>query len=365
MPLSTFRRRLAGFLLVLALPASAVAQQVELPPVDEVFVLSAQATAPDRIEVRWRIAEGYYLYRHRTSVKADAAFAGASLSLPKGKAYRDEFFGDVETYRQQLVGTLDGTPAGASATLTVKYQGCADAGICYPPQTRALKVALPVAADAQDAAAGAGFGTRKGGLFAVGNADAGATDAAQLIELDREHRRVGQPGGARIEEGGFGKGAGLDAALAAARAMAPGAHIELDFGGQLAWTGRRAPVEVAVADPRDRSRAVLALTLDAAAGSLSTSGNSEHPTVVDGVRIGHLLDPRTGRPARDRSRDRGYGRRLQVDGTVRARGGGGSGADVALEPRTAGRSGAAADRSTGPARARQSRLRRAGSSPRP
>ena len=124
MPLSTFRRRLAGFLLVLALPASAVAQQVDLPPVDEVFVLSAQATAPDRIEVRWRIAEGYYLYRHRTSVKADAAFAGASLSLPKGKAYRDEFFGDVETYRQQLVGTLDGTPAGASATLTVKYQGC-------------------------------------------------------------------------------------------------------------------------------------------------------------------------------------------------------------------------------------------------
>lgn len=146
MPLSTFRRRLAGFLLVLALP-SAVAQQVDLPPVDEVFVLSAQATAPDRIEVRWRIAEGYYLYRHRTSVKADAAFAGASLSLPKGKAYRDEFFGDVETYRQQLVGTLDGTPAGASATLTVKYQGCADAGICYPPQTRALKVALPVAAE--------------------------------------------------------------------------------------------------------------------------------------------------------------------------------------------------------------------------
>ena len=180
MPLSTFRRRLAGFLLVLALPASAVAQQVDLPPVDEVFVLSAQATAPDRIEVRWRIAEGYYLYRHRTSVKADAAFAGATLSLPRGKAYRDEFFGDVETYRQQLVGTLDGTPAGAAATLTVKYQGCADAGICYPPQTRALKVTLPVAADAQDAAAGAGFGTRKGGLFAVGNADAGATDAAPL-----------------------------------------------------------------------------------------------------------------------------------------------------------------------------------------
>lgn len=85
------RRWLAGLALLLALPAtSAVAQDFELPPVDEVFVLSAQATAPDRIEVRWRIADGYYLYRHRTSVKADAAFTGATMALPKGKAYRDE-----------------------------------------------------------------------------------------------------------------------------------------------------------------------------------------------------------------------------------------------------------------------------------
>ncbi len=65
--------------LALACPAraAAVAQDIELPPVDQVFVLSAQATARDRIEVRWKIADGYYLYRHRTSVKADAAFAGA------------------------------------------------------------------------------------------------------------------------------------------------------------------------------------------------------------------------------------------------------------------------------------------------
>ncbi|MEX6427927.1 MULTISPECIES: protein-disulfide reductase DsbD domain-containing protein [Enterobacterales] len=109
------RRWLAGLALLLALPAtSAVAQDFELPPVDEVFVLSAQATAPDRIEVRWRIADGYYLYRHRTSVKADAAFTGATMALPKGKAYRDEFFGDVETYRKELLGTLTGTPAAGA-----------------------------------------------------------------------------------------------------------------------------------------------------------------------------------------------------------------------------------------------------------
>ena len=178
-PVSRPRRWLANLALLLALPtATAAAQDFVLPPVDDVFVLSAQATAPDRIEVRWQIAEGYYLYRHRTSVKADAAFASAKLTLPKGKAYRDEFFGDVETYRQQLVGTLTGAPAtgATSTTLTVKYQGCADAGVCYPPQTRTLKVALPGAAGES----GFGFAKKGGGLFGFGNADTGAVDAAPL-----------------------------------------------------------------------------------------------------------------------------------------------------------------------------------------
>ena len=177
------RRWLAALALLATLPAFAApafAADVELPPVDEVFVLSAQATSRDRIEVRWQIADKYYLYRHRTSVKADASFTGATLALPKGKAYRDEFFGDVETYRQQLIGSLTGVPASGAttATLTVKYQGCADAGICYPPQTRTLKVTLPGAAG--DEGGGFGFGNKKSGLFGLGDADAGATDALPL-----------------------------------------------------------------------------------------------------------------------------------------------------------------------------------------
>ncbi len=173
-PLHRLRRWLAALALLAGVPASAA--DVALPPVDQVFVLSAQATAPDRIEVRWKIADGYYLYRHRTSVKADATFGEARLALPDGDKHRDEFFGDVETYRQALVGTVDGTPvAGATTTtLTVKYQGCADAGICYPPQTRTLKVALP-----QAAATGAfGLGGKRGGLF--GGGDAVQSDAAPL-----------------------------------------------------------------------------------------------------------------------------------------------------------------------------------------
>ena len=178
-------RWFAGLLLALALPAAIAAtpappQDFELPPVDEVFVLSAQATSRDRIEVRWKIAEGYYLYRHRTAVSADAGFGGASLSLPKGKAYRDEFFGDVETYRTALTGVLTGTAGdAASTTLTVKYQGCADAGICYPPQSRTLKVMFPQALDASDG--GFGLGRKgAGGLFGLGGTPGGAVDKAPL-----------------------------------------------------------------------------------------------------------------------------------------------------------------------------------------
>ena len=172
------RRWLAALVAVLALglasgwpwPAAA-ATDVELPPVDQVFVLSAQATARDRIEVRWKIADGFYLYRHRTSVKAGATFADARLALPEGAKHHDQFFGDVQTYRHQLVGVLTGTAADAATgvTLTVKYQGCADVGVCYPPQTRTLSVALPTAAG------DAGFGLGRGSgasPFGLGSASA-------------------------------------------------------------------------------------------------------------------------------------------------------------------------------------------------
>ncbi|WP_240096010.1 protein-disulfide reductase DsbD family protein [Thermomonas flagellata] len=174
------RRALAALALTLGLSvglplatAPARAADVALPPVDQVFVLSARATAPDRIEVQWTIADGYYLYRHRTAVTADPGFGQTRLLLPEGARHHDEFFGDVQTYRRRLVAVLEGHPAPGtrSATLTVKYQGCADAGVCYPPQTRTLQVALPAAGPAPSAAAGEdGFGLaprRAGGLFAV------------------------------------------------------------------------------------------------------------------------------------------------------------------------------------------------------
>ena len=98
-----------------------------------------------------------------------------------------------------------------------------------------------------------------------------------------------------LEEGGFGKGAGLDAALSALR-QAGATRAVLDLGGQVALLGP-GPFRLAVAHPNDRGRPLLEVSLDG--GSLATSGNSERGIVVEGTRLGHLLDPRTGRPAAD------------------------------------------------------------------
>ena len=178
-------RTLPAFLLLflaslLAPAASAAITQDDLLPVDEAFVLTASAPTRDRIEVRWKIADGYYLYRHRTGVEADAGFAAQPLQLPKGKAYRDEFFGDVEAYRGDLVAILPGRPASDtdSVSLKIKYQGCADAGICYPPQTRTLKVALPPAAG--DAFVPLGGGALAGNL--LGRTPQAGMDALPLPE---------------------------------------------------------------------------------------------------------------------------------------------------------------------------------------
>ncbi|MFP5373707.1 MAG: protein-disulfide reductase DsbD N-terminal domain-containing protein, partial [Gammaproteobacteria bacterium] len=134
---ATVARRLlaaAGLLLAAALgpgPALAVDPD-DLLPVDQAFPLSVSAPSADRIQVRWRVAEGYYLYRHRMGAEpADAGFvASGPLRLPAGKRYTDEFFGEVETYRQQVTGTLPGRAADGArtATIRVKFQGCADIG---------------------------------------------------------------------------------------------------------------------------------------------------------------------------------------------------------------------------------------------
>jgi len=128
-----------------ALPALAFTE-ADLLPVDQAFSLSARADSRNGIELQWKIADGYYLYRHRIGVTpVGEGFSPGPLTLPEGHKKHDEFFGNVETYRGQLRAVLAGEadPSARSVTLEVRYQGCADAGVCYPPQKRRIEVKLP------------------------------------------------------------------------------------------------------------------------------------------------------------------------------------------------------------------------------
>ena len=143
---------------LVASPARAV-DESELLPVEAAFALSARALDADTIELSWQVAEGYYLYRHRTGVASvDPAVVLAPPVLPPGKKYVDEFFGEVETWRGRVAATVDvdTRPAGSTLELEVRSQGCADVGVCYPPQKQRVAVSMPVALDASPLAGGAG-----------------------------------------------------------------------------------------------------------------------------------------------------------------------------------------------------------------
>lgn len=190
----TLFRRVAALcaLLVVSLPAWAVSEK-DLLPVDEAFGLTAQARDRDRVEISWKIAPGYYLYRHRTTVKADAGFDAEALQLPAGKKHHDDFFGEVETYRERLTGVLPGKAADGTDTVTleVRYQGCADAGVCYPPQKRTLQVKLPAGgssagtAPAATSAAASPFNTPLAGNTSSGLRLPG-TSTTQALPLPSE-----------------------------------------------------------------------------------------------------------------------------------------------------------------------------------
>ncbi len=127
--------------------ASATDEQEFLDP-SVAFQVSAEAVGPDRVRLIWQIADGYYIYRHKLKAETPSSSAQlGSLDLPAGKKKTDEYFGEQEVYYHEIVATLPvARAASTSATelpLSITHQGCADAGLCYPPETRELTVTLP------------------------------------------------------------------------------------------------------------------------------------------------------------------------------------------------------------------------------
>jgi thiol:disulfide interchange protein DsbD len=94
------------------------------------------------LRVRWVIADGYYLYRAKMSVAAESPdLVVSGFSLPRGTVKTDPFLGTQEIYTQQVEGTVAYRRFDYGAhplQIKVTYQGCAEAGLCYPPITKVL-----------------------------------------------------------------------------------------------------------------------------------------------------------------------------------------------------------------------------------
>lgn len=112
-------------------------------PVDQAFAFDFQQSG-SQLNLNWQIKPGYYLYRQQ--IKLNPAQAElATFELPKGTWHEDEFYGKTEIYTRQLNLPLRVQSAVKGATLSVTYQGCAEAGFCYPPETRVVPLSEVVA----------------------------------------------------------------------------------------------------------------------------------------------------------------------------------------------------------------------------
>jgi len=140
-------------------PPRTAAQADDLLPPDEAFRFSARVVDSSQAEVRWRIADGYYMYRDkfRFTAKPELVALG-SPQFPAGRMKEDEFFGAVETYRDEVVIRLPITvPAGTQEiTLEALSQGCADAGVCYTPQRSSVRLQLAAVSGESATASDAG-----------------------------------------------------------------------------------------------------------------------------------------------------------------------------------------------------------------
>ena len=113
---------------------------------ERAFAFSVQAIDDKTVEARFAIASGYYLYREKLHFSVEPATLASSPSLPSGTLKDDEFFGKVETYRGQLAVrlALQQPAPGGKVVVRAESQGCADVGVCYPPQAQNVTVTLPL-----------------------------------------------------------------------------------------------------------------------------------------------------------------------------------------------------------------------------
>lgn len=153
-------RRVLQLLMLVAAAAMlrvpAFAADDFLPP-EQAFRFSAKQVDGQTVEVKFGIADGYYMYRERFVVAAEPATVTlAPPEMPAGKVKFDETFNkDVETYRHEVAFRVKAQNATAPFTLIITSQGCADQGLCYPPMKSRFQVDPAAASSGASAASGA------------------------------------------------------------------------------------------------------------------------------------------------------------------------------------------------------------------
>ena len=181
-------------LIFVMLCAAQRAHAQDFLPVDQAFRPTVSASGPRSLQVAFKLAPAVYMYRERFEATLQTAGQPAqplSWDLPQGETKHDPNFDkDVEVYHADVSGGLS-LPAGAQgeAILTVGYQGCADAGLCYPPQKRRYSVTL----DAQGQILS--VQPQRNGVSALG----GATGAAADIGASTSANATPGDGGDRIQ----------------------------------------------------------------------------------------------------------------------------------------------------------------------
>ncbi|KKM05224.1 hypothetical protein LCGC14_1756280 [marine sediment metagenome] len=136
--IKNLRIRVVALLAMLLLATSTLAQMSnsDFLPVEQAFSYDVSANADDTLTITWDIAPDYYLYRHQLKFEGEPQPV-TDVRIPDGKPIEDEFFGESEVYYDQVAVTVD---PGQAQTLNIAWQGCAEAGLCYPPQRATLNL---------------------------------------------------------------------------------------------------------------------------------------------------------------------------------------------------------------------------------
>lgn len=162
---------------------AALQQGSEFLPVEQAFVMDFRQQE-NKLQVSFTIADGYYLYKDKFKFAGvDTAFSHPKY--PKGVMITDEYFGESEVYFHQVVLDIPLSQVGKEALLKLRYQGCAEAGLCYPVQTLDIPLIAPASAEsasAADAAAALGITDNSAATVPATTSSAPVSEQLQLLD---------------------------------------------------------------------------------------------------------------------------------------------------------------------------------------